>query len=102
MLKICLLGINKIHLQRDKNMELISIPFAIAISLLWYLSGIRAQGKNKALKKSDYFIIVFLFGLVYSCLLIIITELLWDHFFGPIEPEDIGKQIIGSFYNQEN
>ena len=45
---------------------LISIPLALAISLAWYLPGIKAQGTNQVLKTKDYFHIAIVYGFFFS------------------------------------
>ena len=55
---------------------LAGIVLAIVISLLWYLPGIRAQGKKGLLARKDYLKTALIYGLCHTCLLIIFTELL--------------------------
>lgn len=77
---------------------LIAIIACIALSLLWYMPGIRLQGENRFLKKSDYVKIVFLFGILYTCLLIIITEITWDVLAKLIGLSGIALDIISNFF----
>ena len=56
---------------------LLIIP-ALIISLLWYIPGIRLQGENAALHKKDYWWCVWMAGVLTSCLLIVLTEIVWD------------------------
>lgn len=79
-------------------MELIALPLSIAISLLWYMPGIRAQGDNKVLQRGDYLKTAFIYGLLYSCLLIIVTEVAWDAVLGQPAPGDLRMEIITSFF----
>ena len=79
-------------------MELLSIPLAILVSLLWYYPGIRAQGANRALKKGDYVKTIFLFGLLYACGLIIITEVIWDAVLWKPGDGGLVKEIISDFF----
>lgn len=64
---------------------------AIVISLLWYLPGIRAQGNNRLLARKDYLKTAFSHGFCYTCLLIIITEIIWDS----------GLDLIAYFFGME-
>lgn len=57
---------------------LIGFVLSIFISLLWYLPGIRAQGDNQVLSRKDYMKTALVYGFCYTCLLIIISEIIWD------------------------
>ena len=57
---------------------LITIPLSIAISLAWYLPAVKAQGENRVLQTKDYFNIAFNYGFIFTCLLIMVTEITWD------------------------
>lgn len=57
---------------------LITIPLGIIISLLWYLPGIKAQGENRVLQTKDYLIIALKYGFLFTSLLIMVTEIVWD------------------------
>ena len=46
---------------------------ALVISLLWYMPGIKAQGDRQALKRNDYLRAALVYGLAFSCVLIIAT-----------------------------
>ena len=51
--------------------NLIGAIACIAISLIWYMPGIRLQGDQKVPQKGDYMKVAFLYGLLISCLLIL-------------------------------
>lgn len=60
------------------TMMLISLPIAIAVSLLWYLPCVKALGENRVLTWKDYLKIALIYGFLYCCLLIMVTEITWD------------------------
>lgn len=70
---------------------------AIVISLLWYLPGIRAQGNNRLLTRKDYLKTAFFYGFCYTCLLIIITEIIWDGVADRMGITGIARDILSSF-----
>lgn len=70
---------------------------AIVISLLWYLPGIRAQGKNQVLTRKDYVKTAFVYGLGCTCVPIIITELIWDGVADRIGLTGIARDILANF-----
>jgi len=75
-----------------------SIALAIAISLFWYMPGIRAQGKSRVLTNGNYAKIALLYGLLFSCGLIIVTEILWDFAIYDLIPAGLGREIIVCFF----
>ena len=79
-------------------MEFIGLPLAIGISLLWYLPGIRAQGKNRRLHGKDYWQTALIFGLLCTCLPIIVTEVTWDAIFGTPGEGELGRNILADFF----
>jgi len=78
-------------------MEFIGIPLAIVISILWYLPCVRAQGESKTLHKRDYIRAGLVYGLLYTCLLIIATEITWDAVLGIPEEGELGREILADF-----
>jgi hypothetical protein len=58
---------------------LIGLLLSLIISLLWFLPGIRAQGDNQVLTRNDYVKTALVYGLCFTCLLIIISEVIWDN-----------------------
>lgn len=55
-------------------MMLISLPIAIGVSLLWYLPCTKALGDNHVLTPKNYLGIALKYGLLYCCLLTMVTE----------------------------
>ena len=70
---------------------------AIVISLLWYLPGIRAQGNNRLLARKDYLKTAFIYGFCYTCVLIIVTEIIWDSIADRMGLSGITRDILSSF-----
>ena len=70
---------------------------AIVISLLWYLPGIRAQGNNRLLARKDYLKTAFFHGFCYTCLLIIITEIIWDGIADRMGITGLARDILSDF-----
>ena len=77
---------------------LITIPLAIAISLCWYLPGIKAQGNNQVLTKKDYWLIALKYGFAFTCLLIIVTEITWDALIKRIPLSGLPRDIFSNFF----
>lgn len=83
------------------QIEMIGVAGAllgIAISLIWYLPGIRAQKDKKVLKKSNYIYIALVQGFLFTCLLIILTEIIWDGIVNKTQLSGLAKDIISSFF----
>lgn len=78
-------------------MAFIGIPLAMIISVLWYLPGIRSQGENRTLRKSDYTQVALVYGFLYACLLIIATEIAWDAVIGTPQEGELVSEIISDF-----
>ena len=76
---------------------LIGIFLSLAISLLWYYPGIRAQGNNRVLTKKDYWKAALVYGLCHTCLLIIITEIIWDSIADRIGLTGFVREIAADF-----
>ena len=66
-------------------------------NLLWYLPGIHAQDNNRLLTKKDYLKTAFFYGFCYTCLLIIITEIIWDGVADRMGITGITRDILSSF-----
>ncbi len=77
---------------------LVGAVLAIGISLCWYLPGIRAQGENRALTRNDYWKAAGLYGFCYTCLLIIVTEILWDAVADRAGLSGFGRDILSDFF----
>lgn len=76
---------------------LLVIP-ALIITLLWYMPGIKLQGENAVLKKKDYWWCVWTPGVLTSCLLIVLTEILWDMLVKQTGLSGLPLELIGSFF----
>ena len=76
---------------------LIGLLLSIVISLLWYYPGIRAQGNNRVLKAKDYWKAALVHGLCHTCLLIIITEIIWDRIADHIGLTGFAREIAADF-----
>ena len=59
-------------------MPIIALLLAIIVSLLWYFPVVKAQGENRVLGRKEYLLIALKYGFLFTCLLIILTEILWD------------------------
>ena len=57
---------------------LLATLLAIGISALWIFPVIKALKKRQILKPRDYVFTALVPGFVYTCLLIIVTEIIWD------------------------
>ena len=57
---------------------IIGLLLSLVISLCWYLPCVKAQGDRRVLSRNDYIKTALVYGLLFSCLLIIITEIIWD------------------------
>lgn len=77
---------------------LLSFVLAVAISLLWYLPGIRAQGENRVLYRKDYIRVALVYGLAFTCLLIIVTEIVWDSLANKTPLSGLPKDIASDFF----
>ncbi len=62
--------------------QAIGIVLCTVASVLWYVPGIRLQGSGKELKGKDFVRLALVYGLLYCCVLIIITELSFDKIMG--------------------
>ena len=78
--------------------ETISVILAIGISLCWYLPCVKAQGKDRVLNKNDYLKVFFLYGILFTCGLIIITEITWDMIAELTPLSGLTKDIISDFF----
>ena len=76
---------------------LIGFVLSIFISLLWYLPGIRAQGDNQVLSRKDYMKTALVYGFCYTCLLIIISEIIWDSIASRMGLSGFLRDILSDF-----
>ena len=76
---------------------LIGAILAVVISLCWYMPGIRAQGEKRVLTKKDYWRTAGVYGFCYTCLLIIITEILWNVLADRIGLSGLERDIASDF-----
>ena len=60
-------------------------------------SGIRAQGNNRLLARKDYLKTAFIYGFCYTCVLIIVTEIIWDSIADRLGLSGITRDILSSF-----
>ncbi len=56
----------------------IGVLLAIGISFAWMFPVVKALGKNQVLKAKDYVFTAFVPGLLFTCLLIIFSEIIFD------------------------
>ncbi|MBQ6518942.1 MAG: PrsW family intramembrane metalloprotease [Anaerolineaceae bacterium] len=77
---------------------LITIPLAIGISLLWYYPGIKAQGENRVLTTKDYLVIALKYGFLFTSLLIMITEIIWDGLVKRTPLTGLALSIVSDFF----
>ena len=82
-------------------LNIIAALVATAVSFAWFWPGIRAQKNNKVLKKEDYIQTALIYGLLFTCGLIIVTEITYDsiakHFLNDGYQQEFVKELIGSF-----
>ncbi|MBQ9384363.1 MAG: PrsW family intramembrane metalloprotease [Ruminiclostridium sp.] len=78
--------------------EIISVVLAIAISLCWYLPCVKAQGNARVLHRNDYLKAFFLFGILFTCILIIVTEITWDRLSELTPLSGLTKDIVSDFF----
>ena len=71
---------------------------AVGISLCWYLPGIRAQGENRVLTRKDYWRTAVVYGFCYTCLLIIVTEIMWDVIAVRVGLSGFKREILSDFF----
>lgn len=79
-------------------MEIVGVLLAVVCGLLWFLPAVRAQGTNRVLTAKDYVRIALLYGLLCSCVPIIVTEVAWDVIFGTPQPNELVRQIAADFF----
>ena len=82
MVKLILKSINGknkfLQFWRNNMLNIIAALVATAVSFAWFWPGIRAQKNNKVLKKKDYIQTALIYGLLFTCGLIIVTEITYD------------------------
>ena len=77
---------------------LISIPLSVALSLVWYLPVVKAQGENRVLQTKDYLLIAFKYGFAFTCLLIIVTEITWDAVVKHTPLSGLALNLVSNFF----
>ena len=77
---------------------LITIPLSVALSLVWYLPVVKAQGENRVLQTKDYLLIAFKYGFAFTCLLIMVTEITWDAVVKHTPLSGLALDIVSNFF----
>ena len=77
---------------------LISIPLSVALSLVWYLPVVKAQGENRVLQTKDYLLIAFKYGFAFTCLLIMVTEITWDAVVKHTPLSGLALNLVSNFF----
>ena len=77
---------------------IIGLLLSLVISLCWYLPCVRAQGENRILGRKDYIHTALVYGLLVSCLLIIITEIIWDIIADGAGLSGLLREILSDFF----
>ena len=77
---------------------LISIPLSVALSLVWYLPVVKAQGENRVLQTKDYLLIAFKYGFAFTCLLIMVTEITWDAIVKHTPLSGLALNLVSNFF----
>lgn len=78
--------------------ETVCVILAVGISLCWYLPCVKAQGEDRVLTKNDYLKVFFLYGLLFTCGLIILTEVTWDMIAEYVPISGLIKDVIADFF----
>ncbi len=78
----------------DDGLEIIGILLAVVCALLWFQPAVRAQGANRRLERKDYLRIALLFGLLCSCVPIIVSLSLGTVFFTAITSPVCPARIV--------
>jgi len=71
---------------------------AVVCALLWFLPTVRAKGTNRVLTRKDYVHIAMFYGILCSCVLIIVSEVTWDAIFGTPQANELGREIVADFF----
>ena len=77
---------------------LITIPLSVALSLVWYLPVVKAQGENRVLQTKDYLLIAFKYGFAFTCLLIMVTEITWDAIVKHTPLSGLALNLVSNFF----
>ncbi|MBP3901656.1 MAG: PrsW family intramembrane metalloprotease [Blautia sp.] len=77
---------------------IIGFLLSLVISLCWYMPCVKAQGENSVLSLKDYIRTALVYGLLFSCVLIIITEIIWDIIMKRTGLSGLPLEIIGDFF----
>lgn len=68
------------------------------ISLAWYLPAIKAQGNNQVLTRKDYLVIALKYGFAFTCLLIMVTEIVWDGIVKRTGLSGLALNLVSDFF----
>lgn len=77
---------------------IIGLLLALVISLCWYVPCVKAQGENSVLGLKDYIRTALVYGFLFSCLLIIITEIIWDIIVNRTGLSGLPRELIADFF----
>ena len=82
----------------DVGVDIIGVLLAVVCALPWFLPAVRAQGTNRCLARKDYVRIAMLYGLLCSCVPIIVAEVAWDAIFGSPQPNELVRELVADFF----
>ena len=77
---------------------MIGMILAVAISLCWYLPGIRAQGENRVLTKKDYWRTAVVCVFCHVRLWVIASESPWDAVADRVGPSGFQRDILSDIF----
>ena len=77
---------------------IIGAVLSAAVCVFWYYPGIKLQGDRRTLDNKDYIRIGLKYGLLYTCLLIIVTEVTWDAFAKFLPFKGLAGDMFSDFF----